>query len=183
MSEEQYNIDNVESHLDGVLWYDGNPVYIIKLVKKFGVRTAVVYNYSERDYKNFKVVRPDWAPVDANAAEQIKENSVFSEKYNRKISRKTINVEKPSIYSAPILEGTSTITGKIQEGFYERVRVRSRTGYAYQPSGAFIGMDDITWEEGGKLNLNDLMEEASRVSREALYEKYGIRSHEDGVYF
>jgi len=183
MSEERYNIDNVESHLDGVLWYEKKPVYIVKIVKKYGIRTAYVYNYSVSDYRSFKVVRPDWSPVDASSGDVIAKESPFALLHNNKVNRKTVNVEKPPVYSAPVLEGTSTITNKIQEGFYERVKVRSGSSTIYTPSGAFIGLDDITWEEGGKLNLEDLMAEATRASKEAMYEKYGLNNHEDGVYF
>ena len=183
MSEDNYNIDNVETHLDGVLWYDEEPVYIVKLVKKYGVRTVFVYNYSVNDYKTFKVVRPDWVPTDASSGEMIAKESLFAKGHNKKVKRKTVNVEKPPIYSAPVIEGTSTITGKIVEGFYERVRKGVGANSQMVPSGAFIGIEDITWDNEGSLNLEELMKEVSRASTEALYERYGLNNHEDGIYF
>ena len=181
MSESNYMINNVESHIKGVLWYEDKPVYIVEVSKQYGIRKAIVYEVSEKDYRSFKVVRPAWRPVDGSADERIVKESIFSTKHNKNISRKTINVENPPLFTAPILESTSTISNTIQEGFYERVR-RGNTSEMV-PSGAFIGMDDITWEDNANINLDDLVKELSRASKADMYEKYGLNNHKDGIYF
>lgn len=179
-----FSYDNVLAYMDGVLWYEGKPLYIVRVTMKNHVRTAYVYNISVQDYKKYKVVRKDWQKVDRSRSRLVDPNSPIGASYNQKVEPDIVNIEKPYLFSAPVVAFTSSISGKEGDGFFERIKNPRATGSrdALVKSGVFIGMDDITWESDKLLyNKESLVKEVLRSSRDEMMAK--IDNPDREVYF
>lgn len=183
MQEDDFNNDNLLLYMNGALWYNGEPQYLVKLVKQYGVRTVFIYNYSRSDYKQFKVVRRDWHTVDITPRKMLAGDSLIVKNHNKNVQKETRNIELPHLYSVPVVGGISTITDKEGDGFYERIKTRSTNGRseAWSPNGVFISLDDITWDTDGF--IYDAKSVTSEVVRADAANLRNLNPQSGGFYF
>ncbi|QVW28987.1 hypothetical protein [Bacillus phage SWEP1] len=141
----------------GALTVNGEPIYIVELVKEPGTALyAVVYDV-HTPHPVGQGIKPK------KKARKVSTNiNTFSTKTllgriaNSVIPSKKLDswVEEPPLFIAPIVpNGTSTLTGKREDGFFEREKdiQRSVGGELKwergENTGVFIGLSSITWFE------------------------------------
>lgn len=172
MSESEFSYDNVMSYQEGELWYEGKPLYIVKVVSQHGNRYAFVYNVSQADYRTNKVVRKAWRKVDKNVKRLVAKDSPLAEGANARLKQNIVNVEEPYAFQAPIVGYVSSLSGKEGDGFFERIDRRTSKGMEKVASGAFIALEDIKWYSDKMLyDEKSLFEEIRRSSRAEMMDK------------
>lgn len=181
--EDEFDMNNVIMYQDGVLWYDKEPIYIVRAVKKGLSHWVFVYDISRKDYEKTK---DDKNPIIIKRYEpkRVAKGKIYSSKsrIGSLLSEDTdthiVNKEKPYIFQAPILTGVSSITEKECDGFYEKVVIGQPGGKSdIIPTGVFIGLTDITWNtDNYQYDVNSISEEIQRSNtQELLHRSPGSR--------
>lgn len=162
---------------EGILYVNKKPMYIVRQTDFPGGESAVgVYAVSEKDYKASKgtVIKPDWQLKERTS--QFNGASVLSDIAKRKEKLDLVKVEKPALYTSRVVNGIGTFGGKEGLGFFEYTQEKynqvTREYEPGQPTGVFILLDDIRWED--KIHMDDksllqLLTETNTMKQEGLY--------------
>ncbi|USL89341.1 hypothetical protein vBBceHLY2_00065 [Bacillus phage vB_BceH_LY2] len=138
----------------GCLSVAGEPTYIVELVKEYDTALyACVYECHPHP-KGTKGLRPRKKAVEVEVKKNVfSNNTVLGQIANKLIPTKVEKkwVESEPIFISPIVVGVSTLTGKKEEGFYERTPdVQRNIGGKLkwvegEYSGVFVGLSSIVW--------------------------------------
>ena len=147
---------------EGVLTVKKKPLYIIRQVDFPGGESVVgVYGISKEDYKRSKgtVIHKDWQTVSDRSP--FSGQSALSEIANSSFKPTYKKVEKPALFTSRVVNGIGTFGGEEGLGFYEytsdvydKVRGKYKQG---QPTGVFILLDDIKWEDDTNMDEEALL--------------------------
>lgn len=151
----------------GCLSVSGKPTYIVELVKEKDTSLyACVYDVHPHP-KGTKGLRPRKKAVEVEIKKNVfSNNTILGQIANKLIPTKIEKkwVEDDVLFISPIVQGISTLTGKQEEGFYEKEREVRRniqgefkwTGGEY--SGVFIGLSSIDWFEDYSIPAESIVE-------------------------
>lgn len=140
----------------GCLSVAGEPTYIVELVKEPDTALyAVVYDVHPQP-KGATGVRPKKKAIEVEIKKNVfSNNTVLGQLANKMIPTKVEKkwVEDEPLFISPVVQGVSTLTGKKEEGFYEKEREVKRhvqggviwTGG--NPTGVFVGLSSVVWFE------------------------------------
>lgn len=141
----------------GALTVNGEPIYIVELVKEPGTALyAVVYDVHTPHPVGQGIKPKKKARKVSTSINTFSTKTLLGRIANSVIPSKKVDswVEEPPLFIAPIVpNGTSTLTGKREDGFFEREKdiQRSVGGELKwergEPTGIFIGLSSITWFE------------------------------------
>lgn len=136
----------------GVLWVQSKPYYIIELIKEGEINYVTVYGVQPGTEDNPKKA----ATQLQNNANRFSTNTLLGQLANVMFpAKQTIKwIEKDPLFVAPIIPNqTSTFTGKIESGFFEREADRMSVVQGEKKlirgrnTGVFIGLSSVTWED------------------------------------
>lgn len=160
----------------GALTVNGEPLYIVELVKEPGTALyAVVYDVHKphpvgQGIKPKKKARKVSTKINTFSTKTVLgriANSVIPSK------KQESWVEEPPLFIAPIVpNGISTLTGKREDGFFERERDTQRSigGELKWERGAntgvFIGLSSITWFEDLSIPVESIVKALIREQQE-----------------
>ncbi|QEM43230.1 hypothetical protein CHOTACABRAS_176 [Bacillus phage Chotacabras] len=160
----------------GCLSVNGEPLYIVELVKEPGTALyAVVYDVHTphpvgQGIKPKKKARKVSTKINTFSTKTLLgriANSVIPSK------KQDTWVEEPCLFIAPIVpNGISTLTGKREDGFFERERdiQRSVGGELKWERGAntgvFIGLSSITWFEDLSIPIESIVKAIIKEQQE-----------------
>ncbi|AHZ09629.1 hypothetical protein FP74_gp167 [Bacillus phage CAM003] len=145
---------NITYYKRGCLSADGEPHYIVELVKEpNNVIYAVVYDVHTphpkgqglQPKKKAKRVKEHMNRFSTSTLLGRIANKMVRAKYNEKW------VEEPPLFVAPVVLGNSTLSGRRGAGFYEREKdeLKPKAGELVmvrgENTGVFVALDDIHW--------------------------------------
>lgn len=164
------NPERLTRYREGILYTNRkekkDPLYIFRQVEQNSVTWVFAYEVSKEDYKQSdgKIIRKAYRKV--NVTKTFGDTVLGRMAQKSPLGReKTIVKEAPYIFMSPVIEGRSTLSGKLGKGFFERMPNNSyiREKDRGESTNVFIGMEDIDWEEEYHLDMKNLLKEAGAV--------------------
>ncbi|UNA01578.1 hypothetical protein MG295_00161 [Bacillus phage vB_BcgM] len=160
----------------GCLSVNGEPLYIVELVKEPGTALyAVVYEVHTPHPVGQGIKPKKKARKVSTKLNTFSTKTMLGRLANSIIPSKKVDswVEEPPLFIAPIVpSGTSTLTGKREDGFFEREKdvLRSVGGEMKwergENTGIFIGLSSITWFEDLSIPVESIVKAIIREQQE-----------------
>jgi hypothetical protein len=147
----------------GVLWVQGNPHYIVELIREHGVAFVQVYDVHPNTRDNPKKL----ADEVVSKVGAKKETTLLGQLANRlkPPKKKKQWVARPPVFVAPVVHGyTSTFTGQIDSGFFERAPDRfdsvggEKVFVRGENTGVFVGLSSVIWDSRTTIPMESLVE-------------------------
>lgn len=162
----------------GVLWVQKNPHYIVELIKEPREVYVMVYAVHPNTNDNPK----------KKAQEIVSKKNVFSQSTLLGKLASTILpvkatkkwVPEPPLFVAPIIPNQiATLTGKREDGFFEREPDRmTATGgerklVRGRNTGVFIGLSSIVWEDGYTIPTESIVKTLTEYKQDLFFDLEG----------
>lgn len=162
----------------GVLWVEKKPYYIVELIKEVDATYVVVYAVHPGTEKNPQIAASEITSKKNVFSPRTRLGQIANQLLPTKETMKWI--PKPPLFIAPIIPNqVATLTGKREEGFFEREadQVTSTAGERKyirgKNTGVFIGLSSIQWEDKITIPTESLVKTLTQYKEDMFFDLEG----------
>jgi len=164
----------------GVLWLQGGPYYIIDYIKDPYSTYVMVYGV-QLDVNGFPMKQAKEIPH--KRINRFSESTRLGQLANHILPKKQTKKlqTKPPIFIAPVVPNQkATLTGEIEDVFYEREPDRmgtiagEKTLIKGRSTGVAVGMSSIVWNDGYTIDTNSILNALTQYKDDMFYDLGGV---------
>lgn len=173
----------------GVLYVQKKPHYIVELIKEDTASYVMVYAVHPPNDTNDKQEKPKKLAREVTKKQNVfSKNTLLGQLANRMIPAKSTSRWIPNgpLFIAPVIPNqVATLTGKVEEGFFEREPDREavlggeRKMVRGEATGVFVGLSSIVWEDKVTIPTESLIKALTEYKQDMFYDLEGDNNNQD----